>query len=149
MGAEEDRVLGEESPGVQAHLGILQAVIQRMAGNSSSAKAWCITLVAAVLVVVADKGRPQYALIALIPTTLFLVLDTYYLALERGFRWSYRAFIEKLHRGQLRAVDLYAVNPSGSLAKEFFRSLLSFSIWPFYATLVVMILLAMRIVLAG
>lgn len=146
MDNPESRVLGEESPGVQAHLGILQAVIQRMASNSSSAKAWCITLVAAMLVVVADKGHPQYALIALIPTVLFLVLDAYYLALERGFRESYRLFIGKLHRGELRAADLYEVNPGGSLARGLVAALLSFSIWPFYMTLLAMILVTMRVV---
>ena len=71
----------EDSPGVQAHLGISQSVIQRMASNSASCKAWCITLVSAILVIVADKGNPQYALIAIIPTALFLILDSYYLAL--------------------------------------------------------------------
>ncbi|MGN2393596.1 hypothetical protein ACTFO6_19145, partial [Pelomicrobium sp. G1] len=74
---------------MQAHPSIAQAVIQRMASNSASCKAWCITLVAAILVIVADKGKPKYALIAVIPTVLFLVLDAYYLALERCFRVSY------------------------------------------------------------
>lgn len=149
MDSSESKVLGEESPGVQAHLGILQTVIQRMAGNRSSAKAWCITLVAAILVVVADKGHPQYALIALIPTVLFLVPDAYYLALERGFRESYRLFIGKLHRGQLRAADLYEVNPKGSLARGVFAAFLSFSILPFYVTLLGMILVTMRVVLTA
>lgn len=148
MATVNSGVLREESAGVQAHLNILQAVIQRMAGNSSSAKAWCITLVSAILVIVADKGRPQYALIALIPTALFLVLDAYYLALERGFRDSYRTFIEKLHQDRVSAADLYAVTPAGSLAKGFFCALLSFSIWPFYLTLLVMIVVAMRLVLS-
>lgn len=147
MDIPESRVIAEESAGVQAHLGILQAVIERMAGNSSSAKAWCITLVSAILVVVADKGHPRYALIALIPTVLFLVLDAYYLALERGFRESYCLFIGKLHRSELRAADLYEVKPSGSLVKGLFASLFSFSIWPFYLALLAMILVTMKVVL--
>ena len=56
-----------------------------MAENSRSCKVWCVTLVAAVLVLVARTNDPQHALIALIPTLLFLVLDSYYLALERAF----------------------------------------------------------------
>lgn len=118
----------ENSQAVQAHLAIAQSVIQRMASNSSSCKAWCITLISAILVIVADKGKPQYALIAIIPTTLFLVLDSYYLALERMFRQSYNGFIEKLHIGKVIAPDLYAVTPYGSLFKTFFSSLISFSI---------------------
>lgn len=143
----EDRTYREESPAVQAHLGIAQAVIQRMASNSASCKAWCITLVAAILVIVADKGKPAYALIAAIPTLLFLVLDSYYLALERCFRRSYNEFIDKVHAGRIVAADLYAVTPSGSLPKVFAQSLVSFSIWPFYVTLGVMIWLSMWIVI--
>ncbi|HEX4954953.1 MAG TPA: hypothetical protein VF017_16305 [Thermoanaerobaculia bacterium] len=148
MATDNAKVLGEESPGVQAHLSILQAVIQRMAANSSSAKAWCITLASAILVVVADKGQPQYALIALIPTVLFLVLDAYYLALERSFRGSYRCFVEKLHQDRATAADLYEVVPRGHLGREFLRALLSFSIWPFYLTLLALIGAAIRLVLS-
>ena len=129
------------SQAVQAHLGIMQGVIQRMATNSASSKGWCITLVAALLVVVADKGKPQLALIALIPTLLFLALDAYYLALEKAFRQSYNHFIEKLHSSKLSASDLYVVEPEGNLARLAFRAIRSFSIWPLYATLLVMIVL--------
>jgi hypothetical protein len=44
--------------------------------------------VSAILVIAADKGKPQYTLIGVIPTFLFLVLDTYYLSLEKRFRGS-------------------------------------------------------------
>lgn len=142
-----ERTYREDSPVVQAHLAIAQAVIQRMATNSASCKAWCITLVAAILVIVADKGKPSYALLAGIPTLLFLVLDTYYLALERGFRTSYNDFIDKVHSEKVVASDLYAVVPKGSLVKVFFQSLGSFSIWLFYFTLGAMIWLAVWVVI--
>lgn len=145
MGRENE--FKENSQAVQAHLGITQSVIQRMAANSTSCKAWCITLVSAILVIVADKGNPQYALIAIIPNVLFLVLDSYYLALERMFRQSYNIFIEKLHTGKVVASDLYAVSPKGNLFKTFFASLLSFSIWPFYLTLLAMIWIAKSVVM--
>src|SRR3954462_8235386 len=98
----------QENPqAVQSHLAILQSAIQRMATNSSSSKAWCFTLVSAILVIVADKGKPQYAWIAIFPTILFLFLDVYYLALERGFRTSYNNFVQKVHGHKLRESDLY------------------------------------------
>jgi len=137
----------ENSQAVQAHLEITQSVIQRMASNSASCKAWCITLVSAILVIVADKGKPEYTLIAVIPTILFLILDSYYLALEKIFIKSYNVFIEKLHERKLVASDLYAVSPKGNLLKAFFASTLSFSIWPFYLTLFAMILIAKKIVM--
>lgn len=145
----ENRVFHENSDAVQAHLGIIQSVIERMASNSASCKAWCITLVSAVLVIVADKGKSEYALIAVIPNLLFLVLDAYYLALERGFRRTYNAFIGKLHREGVSAGDLYAVSPTGTVAKMFFSALRSFSIWPFYLTLLAMIWLVKRLVIGA
>ena len=139
--------LKESSPSVHAHLANMQSVIQRMASNSSSSKAWCITLVSALLVIVADKGKSNYAWLAVIPTVLFLVVDAYYLALEKGLRDAYNAFIDKPHREDLQPSDLYAVAPSGPLTKQFVRSLISFAVWPFYLTLLVMIYLAKVLVL--
>lgn len=139
--------LSETSPSVQAHLGILQSVIQRMASNSTSCKAWCITVVSAILVIVADKGKPNFAFIALLPTLLFLALDAYYLALEKAFRASYADFVKKLHSGVAMAEDLYAVAPMGSHCKHQIEALKSFSVWGFYATLFVLIELARSLVL--
>lgn len=139
--------IDSNSPAVQSHLSITQSVIQRMASNSASCKAWCITLVSAILVIVADKGKPNYALLALIPTLLFLVLDAYYLALERGFRDSYNSFIEKLHKGKVHGEDVYYITLKGPLLRKLAGALLSFSIWPFYLTLIVMIWLAKLLVI--
>ena len=136
----ENRIqFDEESSAVRAHLSIVQGVIQRMAENSRSCKTWCIIIVSAVLIFVARVEKPDYILIALVPAVLFLFLDTYYLALERGFRASYEAFVEKLHKGELIRSNFYSVTPTGSILGHFLSSLLSFSIWLFYPTLVIMI----------
>jgi len=144
----EQKTYGEESPAVQTHLSITQSVIQRMASNSSSCKAWCITLVSAILVIVADRGKAAYALIAFIPVVLFFALDAYYLALEKSFRESYNQFIAKLHLGQISSTDLYAVAPSDSGLKSLGGAVVSFSVWPFYGTLSVMIYVTKRLVIA-
>lgn len=140
-------IVKEDSPAVQAHLTITQSVIQRMASNSSSCKAWCITLVSAILVIVADKGKPQYAWIAVIPTFLFFALDTYYLALEKEFRDSYNAFIDKLHYQKIEAKDLFVVSPKGNIIISFLKAMVSFSIYPFYLILVLMIYIAYKVVI--
>ena len=137
----------EDSPSVHTHLRLAQSVIQRMASNSASCKTWCITLVAAVLIIVADKGKPAYAFTAVVPAFLFLALDTYYLSLERRFREAYNEFIDKLHRKKLVASDFYAITPKGPRWKSLICSLCSFSIWPFYGMLGLMIWLSMRIVI--
>lgn len=136
-----DANLGVQSSAVQAHLELMQGTVTRAAENSRTCKLWCVTLVSATLVLVARTERPEYALVALLPAMLFFILDTYYLALERGFRRSYREFVEDLHDGKLLVSDLYFIVPSGSVAKQFLASLLSFSIWPFYPTLIAMILI--------
>ena len=64
--------LNEDSPAVRTHLEMMQGVINRMAENSHSCKFWCVTLVAATLVLVARTWEPMHALIALVPTGLFL-----------------------------------------------------------------------------
>ena len=137
----------ENSQAVQSHLTILQSVIQRMATNSASSKAWCITLVSAILVIVAEKSKPQYALLALVPTILFFVLDAYYLGLERGFRNAYNSFIRKLHNQALQPEDLFVVVPKGGLVRLFISSLASFSVWPFYGMLAAMIYAAKVLVI--
>lgn len=139
--------LRENSQAVQSHLAILQNVIQRMATNSASSKTWCVTLVSAILVIIADKGKSQYAWLALIPTILFLVLDAYYLGLERGFRNAYNAFIRKMHNQALQPEDLFVVFPQGGLVRLFFASLASFSVWPFYGMLAAMIYAAKALVI--
>lgn len=146
MTEEKDNQFNESSDAVQAHLAIAQSVIQRMAENSASCKGWCITLTSAILVLVADKSKPDYALIAFIPVLLFLALDAYYLALEKRFRNSYNSFIEKLHRKGITSADLYAIVPSGNATKALWAALKSFSVWPFYLTLVVMVLIAWKYV---
>lgn len=124
-----------ESASVQTHLAIIQNVIQRMASNSASCKTWCVTLVSAILVIVADKEKPDYAYVAFLPTIIFTALDVYYLALEKEFRSAYNDFISKLHKKTLCETDLYSVSPKGNMSKLYWESFKSFSIWGFYASL--------------
>lgn len=131
--------LTPESAAVQHHLTMMQGIITRMAENSRSCKLWCVTLVAAVLVLVARTEQPHYALLALLPAGMFLILDTYYLALERAFRLSYNAFVRKLHQGELQSAELYRIAPTGSIPRLFFACLKSFAIWPFYPALAIMV----------
>lgn len=129
-------------PSVHSHLAILQQVIQRMSSNSAASKAWCIALVSALLVLIVEKNNRNLIHLALIPTFLFFVLDAYYLALERGFIASYNEFIRKVHTRELRTDDLYCVSPTGNVLLQILKALLSFSVWPFYLVLLLMIYLS-------
>ena len=140
--------LNHESRAVQKHLEIMQGVITRMAENSRSCKVWCVTLVAAVLVLVARTGEPRHALIALAPTALFYVLDGYYLMLERRFRASYNNFVDKVQMGQVTTSDLYRIVPDGSIAWVMLWAMSrSFSVLPFYVAVIATVLLAWWLIL--
>lgn len=134
--------LNETSASVQAHLGIMQSVIERMASNSTASKTWCITIVSAILVLVADRGNAELAFIAFLPTFLFLCLDSYYLALEKSFRSSYNIFVNKLHEQSLQPQDLYCVNPVGNILCYQIEALKSFSVWGFYFGLLFLVYIA-------
>lgn len=132
-----------DSPSVHSYLTILQSVISRMATNSSSCKTWCITLVSAIIVIIADKGKPNYVWISVIPIVLFLLLDSYYLALERQFRNVYNDFIRKLHFGKATVDDVFYLSPqtgASATSLNILKASGSISVWPFYALLAVMLL---------
>ena len=103
--------MGVESGAVQSYLGILQNVINRMSSNSASCKSWCITIVSAIIVIVADKSKPELIWIAGVPILLFLFLDSYYLGLEKRFRSKYNEFIKKIHDESATTEDVFLINP--------------------------------------
>ena len=99
------------SSAVQSHLEMLQGVIQRMAENSRSCKLWSITALSAVIFLAARTGVPWHTLIALIPLSLFFLLDVYYLSLERRFRGSYECMLRKLRTGTYGPENAYQIAP--------------------------------------
>lgn len=132
-----------DSPSVQSYLTILQSVISRMATNSASCKTWCVSLVSAIIVIVADKGKPNYVWISIVPIVLFLTLDAYYLSLERQFRTVYNDFIRRLHFGDANVDDVFYLAPRTGVTTTslgILKAGASIAIWPFYVLLAVMLL---------
>lgn len=131
-----------DSPSVQSYLTILQGVINRMAANSAGCKTWCIALVSAIILVVADQGQSKYVWISLVPIVLFFFLDAYYLGLERRFREQHNMFIRKIHSGKMTLEDVFILSPSGgtkAVLTQTMRSFSSISVWPFYGLLALML----------
>ena len=132
-----------DSPSVTSYLTVLQTVITRMATNSASSKTWCITLVSAMIVIVADKGKPAYIGIPSIPILLFFLLDSYYLSLERQFRSVYNEFIKKVQFGNATVDDVFLIAPRESVlhsTKSIAAAACSIATWPFYVLLATMLL---------
>jgi hypothetical protein len=142
--------IDHDSPAVQSSLTILEDVITRMAANSANAKTWCIALVSAILVLLADRDSADLFWIAIGPIVLFCMLDAYYLAMEKGFRDRYNQLVKRLHAGATVVDDLFVVIPAGqsplSVANAW-RALRSFSVWPFY-TIQVVVLVVVRFLLS-
>ena len=145
---DQEPSLDHKSSAVHKHLEIMQGVIARMAENSRYCKVWCVTLVAATLVLVARTGKAEHALTALAPTALFYLLDSYYLMLEKGFRKSYGTFVAKVQAGEVCKSDLFSVHFEGSKVRGFLWAMCrSFSVLPFYIAVVVTVLLARYLIL--
>lgn len=133
-----------DSSSVQSYITVLQNIVTRMATNSTACKTWCITLVSAVIVIIADKGKPSYIWISIIPIVLFGLLDAYYLLLEKAFREKYNEFIKKVHDSTATIDDMFIVAPSSGVrvvTSEWLKAAGSISIWPFYSLLLIMLII--------
>jgi hypothetical protein len=68
------------------HLELVQNAITRMGANNANLKGYCMTMVAAIIGLSAAVSKEQIILYTLPLVLAFAVLDSAYLALERGFR---------------------------------------------------------------
>jgi hypothetical protein len=132
-----------ENSAVQAHISMLQGIINRMAGNSANCKNWTVTLVAAMLVLLVDKNMQiQNAWICLIPTGLFFFLDCYYLALERMCIAAQNKFLDNIEKN-CYVNDLYKIDKISGFRPQFryiIKGIFSFSTIPFYLIVVFVVL---------
>jgi hypothetical protein len=114
---------------IHFYLEQLQAVITRMAGNSAHCKTMSITILSALLVLLASTKMLEYIWVCLIPVALFYFLDSYYLHLEQQFRERYNWVVEKHHDGGLEDKELYFIKPGN---EKWPKALKSPSTWPVY-----------------
>ena len=126
------------------HIDLFQAAINRMATNSSSCKTWCVTIMSGIVVVSIDKKQPLAIIVAILPIIAFLLLDAYYLSLERTIRGMYNKTIADLHSGTLSNEQLFLLKIDSTWknrAKEICKAFCSFSILPFYILLIAMLII--------
>ena len=71
---------------MQAHLTMIQGVINRLAQSSFLLKGWSVVLVSALLAVAATSSEDLILYITLLPSLAFWGLDGYFLWQERRFR---------------------------------------------------------------
>jgi hypothetical protein len=115
------------------HLEMVQAVIARVAGQSATLKNYCITVTTAVCGLAVSLQRPCVALLALLPVTIFALLDAQYLRLERRFR----GLFNEVRMQRWSAVPSFEISAQAAPASSYWGALFSWSIFMFYTPLAI------------
>lgn len=71
------------------HLQLIQAIVNRMSGNSFLLKGWSVVLVSALFALAAGGSEHLFVYMAFFPALAFWALDGYFLRQERLFRKLY------------------------------------------------------------
>jgi hypothetical protein len=124
--------LGQEAAATLriGHLAMVQGIVGRLAGYSAAVKNFSVTLLAGVLVAAIAEGKTAFLWIAVIGAVLFALMDAYYLAMEK----AYRRLHEEVSARPLADADQLGLK-RGSI--HLGSALRSWSVWPFYLTLIV------------
>jgi hypothetical protein len=102
----------------EAHLQMIQAVVTRLASQSTTVKGWCVTVTGALLSFGATSATPIVPLIAIYVVLAFAALDAYYLALER----AYRALYHRVAAGRAETWTLDITRPTAGQVGTALRS---------------------------
>jgi len=126
---------GEQTPVVSQldhhkHMDYVQAVINRLAGNSFLMKGWALTVSSALLGLGVSGGNSLLALVAALPAWAFWVQDTYFLRQERAFRAMFDDIAEKRITG-------FEIRPAKYAKLQSWRVAWSVSLVWFYGSIIV------------
>lgn len=129
------------------HLELIQNVINRMASNSFLIKGWCVTLVAALLALASQNSNTKYVIVALLPTVMFWILDSYFLRQERLFRKLYDQ-VRTLNDDAIDfSMNTSAFMESTTLSKAAFSQTLIIFYGVILVAIVIAILITVKIIL--
>jgi hypothetical protein len=124
------------------HLEFIQAVINRYANSAFLVRGWALTIVAAFFAVVATRFEPLLAAVAVVPLSMFWVLDGYFLWQERLYRKLYDDV-----RRPTSTVEAMSMDASGYVGQTgWFDAIRSNTLVLFYGPLVA---LALALVIAA
>lgn len=136
---EKEKILdAKNQASVVSYLESLQSVISRMGGNSANIKALiAVVYTIFITILIAIKELKTYWWIGLIIVFVGILMDTYYLALEKMYRRKYNDFVDILNDGHVDEKAIYNMNPKSTYLKyELFAVMLeavkSFSVIGFY-----------------
>lgn len=112
------------------HMDYVQAVINRLAGNSFLMKGWALTVSSALLGLAVSASKPLLALVAAMPALAFWVQDTYFLRQERAFRAMFDDVVAKKIPG-------FQIKPAPYAKRQSWRVAWSISLAAFYGSIIV------------
>ena len=115
------------------HLEMVQSVVARIAGQGATLKNYCITLTTAICGFAISLQKPFVGLLALLPITMFWLLDTQYLRIERRLR---RLF-DEVRSKDWGAVPTFEIALRTAPEVAFAAVLWSWSIVSFYIPLAI------------
>lgn len=112
------------------HLELVSAVVGRMAGASSTAKGWSITIAGAAFGVAVVRDSWYLLVLGIISLIVFGIIDGLYLHNEKRFRDLYDAIVED------NSVSPLSMDTSNLASRPKNKSYLSWSVFGFYGPLV-------------
>ena len=122
-------------PGKIEYLQMIQEPIGRMSTISSVIKGFSATIVAGVTSFSGSIISKWALTLAIIPVLIFGGLDTYYLQLERKFRWLYEKVRKDEHDIDFSMKPIVDAGERKNAKTSYWECVKSKSIWPFYLTL--------------
>lgn len=129
----------KENPAVCTYLEFLQNAINRMSTNSGAIKALIVVVYTIfITILIAIKEFDKYWWLGLIISIISMLMDAYYLALEKMYRKKYNNVVNDLNNGKLDEKQIYNMNPQNTELEHeviavMIESIKSFSILPFYS----------------
>lgn len=126
---KDDRTFTEEQI---AYLQMIQGAIDRMSGTSAIFKGFCATIITGVSAVSFTDINKWILLLAISPVMCFLIMDVYYLQLEKRFRLLY----DQVRTGQ-HSINFELTPPKIKWIKSIFHCLKSPSIILFYVPAII------------
>lgn len=126
------------SSAVQAHIAMLQGIIDRMGQNSSHCKQWCIAVESVFFGIAKDGMNWWFFAFVVVTTLLFWFQDAGYLAFSRHFRKQQEIFVARFHVGQDYEKDIYRVEKLKGCERicAILNAASSVFVWPSYVGII-------------
>lgn len=133
----EKSVMSEDNSSKQCYLSLIQEPISRMSTVSAVFKGFAASIVAGLIL--KDSVSLCNIVLTGVLVLSFLCIDVFYLQIERKYRYLYKQVVKNEHPVNF---DMTTVSERKEIIEAdatIFKCLRSFSIWPFYGSLAVVL----------